>query len=355
VSPLPSTARRRLAALRTYKPGSDASTVAGKLSSNEAPLGPAPAVFHAIARAAHDVNRYPSAAALAAMIAESEGVAAEQVILTNGSDELCYLIATLFIEPGSLVVLSEPSYQIDELVTRVQEGEPVFVSLTAGAHDLAAMADAADGASVIWLPSPHNPTGVATAPDELERFLDAVPETCVVVLDEAYRCYVDPEFRPRSIELIAEHPNLIVQRTFSKSYALAGLRLGCGFGSPETIEALNGLRPPFNVNAAAIAAGEAALASPDWRDYGVALVRRERARLQRTLSELGFEFFPSQANFVTFKASDRARLHQELAAAGLVARDGADLGFPGWIRASIGAPPEMATLRAVLARHKETA
>jgi histidinol-phosphate aminotransferase len=344
-----------MAPLRAYQPGAAASTAAGKLSSNEAPLGPAPAVRQAIARAAHDVNRYPSSAEFATAIAQRAGLGEAQVILTNGSDELCYLIATLCIEPGARVVLSEPSYQIDELVTRLHEGEAVFVPLCGGAHDLEAMADAAAGADLVWLPTPHNPTGVAVAPAELGRFLDAVPESCAVVIDEAYRAYVDPAMRADTLGLIARHPNLIVQRTFSKSYALAGLRLGCGFGSTEVITALNALRPPFNVNAAAIAAGLAALQSPAWRDYGVELVRRERARLERTLTKLGFEFFPSQANFVTLRTADRERLHEELEAAGLVARDGADLGFPGWIRVSIGAAPEMAVLRSVLATHKEAA
>jgi histidinol-phosphate aminotransferase len=251
-------------------------------------------------------------------------------------------------------VLSEPSYQIDELVTRIQQGEPVLVPLVDGAHDLDAMAEAADGAAVLWLPTPHNPTGVATEPGALVEFLRLVPESCIVVIDEAYRSYVDPDRKPHTLGLLAAHPNVIVQRTFSKSYALAGLRLGCGFGSPELIGALNGLRPPFNVNAAALAAGLAALDSPDWRDYGVELVRRERARLETTLSDFGFRYFPSQANFVTFQAPDNDRLHQELLAQGLVARDGDDLGLPGWIRVSIGAPPEMAVLRSVLRQHKES-
>jgi histidinol-phosphate aminotransferase len=354
VSALPAVARRRIASLRAYQPGAAARTAAGKLSSNESPLGPSPAVRLAIANSAHDVNRYPSSLELACVIARRAGLESEQVILTNGSDELCYLIATLFIEPGARVVLSEPCYQIDELVTRVHQGERLAVPLRDGAHDLDAMADAADGAAVVWLPTPHNPTGVATEPAELERFLGRVPESCIVVIDEAYRAYVDQARRADTFALLAEHPNVIAQRTFSKSYALAGLRLGCGFGSREVIGALNGLRPPFNVNTTALAAGLAALGSPEWRDYGVALVRRERARLERTLSELGFAFFPSQANFVTFTTDDNERLHAELLARGLVVRDGSDLGFPGWIRVSIGAPPEMAVLRAVLTDHKES-
>jgi histidinol-phosphate aminotransferase len=351
LSPLPAAAQRRLATLRVYRPGASANTAAGKLSSNEAPLGPAPEVRRAIAAAAAGANRYPSSRALARALCAHEGLGEDQLILTNGGDELCYLIATLFIAPGARVVLSDPCYQIDELVSRLAHGEPAFVALRAdGAHDLDAMATHAQDAAVVWLPSPHNPTGVAVDPEALEHFLERVPASCLVVLDEAYRCYVDAARRPESERLIAEHPNLIVQRTFSKAYALAGLRLGYGIGSPELITALNRIRPPFNVNAAAIAAARAALGNLAWRDYCVELVRRERERLHETLTELGIEHFPSQANFVTLRPHDLVRLEQALLEAGLVARDGADLGFPGWLRVSIGAPPEMATLRAVMRR-----
>lgn len=349
VSTLPAAAQRRLASLRTYQPGSPASTAAGKLSSNEAPLGPAPGVRRAIAAAAEHASRYPAIEPLARALARYEGVNEDQLVVTNGSDELCYLIATLFIEPGARVVLSDPCYQIDELVSRLQQGQPVFVPLRDdGGQDLEAMASQAGDAAVLWLPTPHNPTGVAVEPDELERLLQRVPSTCLVVLDEAYRCYVDADLRPDSNRLVQEHPNLIVQRTFSKSHALAGLRLGYGIGSPELVAALNGIRPPFNVNLAAIEAARAAIESLDWRDYAVELVRRERNRLERTLTELGIAYFPSQANFVTLQTADLGLLQGALRSAGLVARDGADLGFPGWLRVSIGAPPEMATLRTVL-------
>lgn len=351
VSVLPAAVQRRLATLRAYQPGAAATTAAGKLSSNEAPLGPAPGVLSALAAAAASVNRYPSSGSLARTLASNEGIDEDQLILTNGSDELCYLIATLFIEPGARVVLSDPCYQIDELVSRLAHGEPAFVALQAdGGHDLEAMATHAQDAAVLWLPSPHNPTGVAVHPAQLTQFLHSVPSSCLVVLDEAYRCYVDVGLRSESERLIAEHPNLIVQRTFSKAYALAGLRLGYGIGSTDVIAALNGIRPPFNVNAAAIAAAHAALQNPAWRDYAVELVRRDRDRLQETLVELGIEHFHSQANFVTLRPHDLVGLKQALSDAGLVARDGADLGLQGWLRVSIGAPPEMATLRAVMRR-----
>lgn len=353
MSPLPALLDERLAELPTYQPGRSALRADGKLSSNEAPLGPSPRVRAALAAAAHVAHRYGSDARLRSELARRCGVEGEGVVLTNGSDELCYLIGTLFIEPGAQVVLSEPCYRIDEIATRLHLGHPVFVPLLAGDHNLEAMAAACEGAAVVWLPSPHNPTGTAVDPDRLRRFLAEVPRDCLVVLDEAYRAYVDPERRPDVAALLATNPNLIVQRTFSKAYALAGLRLGYGLGSRDLIAALTRARAPFSVNVAALAAAEAALEDVAWRDYTVDLVRRERTRLESTLHRLGYPYHPSQANFVTVRPPDPARLHVQLAGERIAVRDGGELGLPGWVRISIGAPPQMALVRRLLAQHME--
>jgi histidinol-phosphate aminotransferase len=346
-------AERRLAGIRRYQPGRGAAGHAGKLSSNEAPLGPSPSVRAAVATAGGGAGRYASSEPVRRALAARLGCDVDHLVLTSGSDELCYLLATLFVGDGDRVVLSRPCYQIDELVTRAHRGTPVFVDLRDGRHDLEAMAAAAHDAAVLWLPSAHNPTGTVVDAAALERLLADVPETCLVVLDEAYRAYVDPDRRPDVAALLAEHPNLVVQRTFSKAYALAGLRVGYGLGSPALVSVLNAIRPPFNINSVAVEAALAALAAPAWRDFGVELVRRERARLQAHLAALGFAFFESQANFVTAEIPGAEELQERLAAHGLVVRDGADLGLEGWIRISIGAPPQMAVVRAVLTEHKE--
>jgi histidinol-phosphate aminotransferase len=349
VADYPEVARERSAPFPGYRPGRAARDPAGKLSSNEAALGPAPAVLAAIGRVAPQAHRYPDAGPLRRLIAAEAGLAPERVIVTNGSDELCYLVASLFVEPGAKVVLSEPCYQIDELVSRLYRGVVAPVRVRAdGGQDLEAMRRHSQDASLVWLPTPHNPTGVAADPDELELFLDGVPPSCLVVLDEAYRAYVDPDRRPRVRALLRRHPNLIVQRTFSKDYALAGLRVGYGLADPAVIEAIERIRPPFSVNAVAIAAAEVAVRHRAWRDYGVELAVRERRELEATLSQLGVTYFPSQANFVTFRPSDPDALLARLFEAGLAVRDGADLGLPGWLRVSIGTPPAMARLRAVL-------
>jgi histidinol-phosphate aminotransferase len=180
------------------------------------------------------------------------------------------------------------------------------------------------------------------------RAVEVTTGSCLVVLDEAYRSYVAPELRPSTVRLVTRYPNLLAQRTFSKSYALAGARIGYGFGSREVIEALKQIKPPFNVGSISLAAARAALDSGAWRDYTVDLVCRERERFERTLVTLGIEHYPSQANFVTVRFDDLDRLQRALAGAGLSVRDGADLGMPGWVRISVGTPAVMAELRAIL-------
>ncbi|HEY2654355.1 MAG TPA: histidinol-phosphate transaminase [Solirubrobacteraceae bacterium] len=346
---LPDIARMRTIAFAGYRPGKPATTPAGKLSSNESALGPAPGVNEAVAVAMRDAHRYPDLRPLRRMVAAQERMPEDAVVVTNGSDELCYLLASLFVEPDAKVVLSDPCYQIDAVVTRLYRGRPEFVPLRAdGGQDLDAMLAHAQDAKLVWLPTPHNPTGIAVGPDELHGFLEAVPSACLVVLDEAYRAYVDGDRRPAVPELLGRYSNLIVQRTFSKDYALAGLRIGYGLGDPAVIDAIERIKPPFSVSATAIAAAQAALARVAWRDYGVELAVRERRRLEATLDELDVTYFPSQANFVTLTTPHLERLARALHEAGLVIRDGSDLGLPGWVRISVGSPPAMARLRAVL-------
>jgi histidinol-phosphate aminotransferase len=305
-------------------------------------------VLEAVAAALATLNRYPEQGAAVDALCTYVGVAPDRLVLTNGSDELCYLVADLLLGPGSVAVVGEPCYQIDATASILSGATLRRVPLLPdGGHDLDAMAGACTGASVVWLPSPHNPTGAACDPARLGRFLAEVPEDCLVVLDEAYRAFCDPEVRPDVLGLLASHPNLLVQRTLSKDWALAGIRVGYGIGPPPLVEALSRARPPFSVNALALAAVEAGAAGEHWRAMSVAMVRRERSRLERALSSLGVEFFPSQANFVTARL-DLERVGPALSSSGTVVRPGADLGIPGWARISIGWPPQMAVLRGAL-------
>ena len=351
VEPMPGIVENATARVRdvpVYRPGRPSpGPEAGKLSSNEAPLGPSPEVQAAIASSLRRVNRYPEPARAADTLARYAGVSPERLILTNGSDELCYLVATLFLGPGRVAVVGDPCYQIDATASLVSGASVRRVPLRHGAHDLAAMAEAATGAAVVWLPSPHNPTGVACDPAELGAFLSEVPEDCLVVLDEAYRAFADPEVRPDVDSLLARHPNFLVQRTLSKDFALAGLRVGYGLASAPLVAALSRARPPFSVNLLALAAIEAAVAGEAWRAMSVARARHERRKLEEALGRVGAEYFPSQANFVTARL-DLDTLAPALAASGTVVRSGADLGLPGWARISVGWAPQMAVLRSLL-------
>jgi histidinol-phosphate aminotransferase len=343
-----SDALRRVAHLPAYQPGRPSpGPAAGKLSSNEAPLGPAPAVRRAIARAGGHANRYPELAESVELIAAHLGVPPGRLLLANGSDELCYLIASLFLRPGSVAVLGEPCYQIDAAVSLLAGATLRRVPLAAGRHDLVEMTKAASDAAVVWLPSPHNPTGAAVDAAELQGFLDEVPGECLVVLDEAYRAYADPQARPDSLALLDRYPNLLLQRTLSKDWALAGLRVGYAIAAEPIIGALTRIRAPFSVNSIAVAAIKAALGELAWHDMSVARVREERRRLEAELARLGIEHFPSQANFVTARIG-HAAIAPALHAAGLTVRDGADLGIPGKVRISVGWAPQMAILRGVL-------
>ncbi|MBN8870145.1 MAG: aminotransferase class I/II-fold pyridoxal phosphate-dependent enzyme [Solirubrobacterales bacterium] len=348
------TAQRRTGSIRRYQPGRAADGGdAGKLSSNEHPLGPSPAAMKAICASAPEVHRYVTSEELRGAIAEQEGLDPGRVVVTNGSDELCYLTAMLTTGPGSPVILSEPCYQIDELVTRLHEAEPRYVPLKDGGHDLDAMAEASQGATLCWLPTPHNPTGRAVTAQDLESFLDRVSDGCVVVLDEAYRSFAGSDFVADTRELLDRHPNLLIQRTLSKAHGLAGLRVGYGLGPAGLIGMIDAAKPPFNVNVVALNAALASLRDPAWAEYGIDLVRKERERFEDFLTDRGIRHWPSEANFVTLTVEDTDRLQAELARDGVAVRDGDDLGLPGYLRVSIGRPPEMAVVRGAIERFQE--
>jgi len=337
-------AARRVVGLPTYRPGKPSTgSAAGKLSSNESPLGAGPSVSDALRAAAGHPHRYPDDSATRHRLAAELGVTQSQLLLTNGSDELCYLIAQMFLAPGKRAVLGDPCYAIDNTVSLLSGADVVRVPLVRGAHDLRAMAAAAIDASALWLPSPHNPTGVAVSHGELVLFLREVPADCLVVLDQAYHAFSSPGTSPDVAALLAQFPNLLVQRTMSKDWALAGLRVGYAIAAPEIIGPLSAIRPPFSVNSFALAGLSAAVGQPAWQAMSVARVREGRALLQAELDSLGVEYYPSEANFVLVHI-DHSELAPYLLEAGLSVRSGADLGMPGWIRITIGWAPTMATL-----------
>ncbi|MGH3030829.1 MAG: pyridoxal phosphate-dependent aminotransferase [Gaiellaceae bacterium] len=346
----------RITGIDAYRPGratfGELPDQPGKLSSNENVYGPAPAAAKAVAALTGTrVARYPDGAPFRSALAAQVGVGPESLVLTNGSDELCALVAQLVVEPGDAVVVGDPCYRVDEIVSLAARARLERVPLWEGVHDLDAMAAAARAAKLVWLPNPHNPTGTTVDPAVLATFLERVPSETLIVLDEAYRDYADEERHPDALALLARHANLLLQRTLSKAAGLAGLRVGYAIAHPRLIAALDAVRAPFNVNQAALAAAEASLAEEPYRRYTIGLIRRERARLEAELSVLGVSFFASQANFVTVASgAGTEALHGELAGQGIVVRDGSDLGFPGHVRITVGAPAQMLLVRRALRR-----
>ena len=329
-----------------YQPGGAvAGEPSGKLSSNESPLGPGPQVIAAIEAVAPEAHIYRTSDGLRQVIAEQLDVTADRVIVTNGSDEVCYLVAAALLAEGDRVVLSDPPYRINEIVSVLNRAELIQVPIRDGGHDLAALASAAQRASLVWLPTPHNPTGVALSREGLDHFLEAVPEGCWVVLDEAYRDFLPSGQRPDALRLLGRHPNLLVQRTLSKSAGLAGVRVGFAVGSRNVIAALERLRAPFNVNAVAIAAAEASIKHPVWGEYAVSRVRRQRESFEVFLESLGVEYLPSQTNFVALVPRSIDAAMAALGSRGISVRKGSDLGMPGWIRVTIGSAPRMQLVR----------
>ena len=301
--------RDDLASLPSYVPGRNIPG-AIKLASNEVAAGPLPSVQAVIARAAASVNRYPdfAAGALIERIAAAAGVEPDHVAVGCGSVSLCQqLIQATVTAHGDEVLFGWRSFEAYPIITHVVGATPVMVPLTPehGLDPEAMAAAVTDRTRVIFVCNPNNPTGSVWRRPELERFLAAVPESVVVALDEAYREFVtDPEV-PDGLTLLAGRPNLVVLRTFSKAYGLAGLRVGYAIAAPELIDPLRKVGIPFSVNAIAQAAAVASLDAADELLARCGQVCGERERVRAALRSVGFEVPPSQGNFVWLPLGER--------------------------------------------------
>ena len=311
-----------------------------RLSANENPLGPSPRVVEVVRREAARVHLYPDggSTALREALGRRLRVSAAQVVVGNGADELIGLVALAALDPGDEIVVPEPSFEPYTTAALIA-GAAIRPSPLAGYEtDLDDVRARVTGRTkAVVLCSPHNPATTIIRRRPLEAFLDALgDDPPLVVIDEAYHDFVDdPEF-PDALALLARFPRLIVLRTFSKIAALAGLRVGYAIAAPDTIDRLDRVRAPYNVNRVGQAAALAALDDEAHAARTRALVLEERAVLSAGLRRLGFPVAPSQANFLLVRvpAADQAR--QRLLRAGLLVRDGAAVGFPGHLRISIG-------------------
>jgi len=350
------TARPAVQALPAYKPGRNPADLAReigvdravKLASNEVAFPPLPAVVQAIAAAAGETNRYPDngAVVLTRALADRYGVEPGQVATGCGAVTVCQQLAQAFNDPGSSIAFAWRSFEMYPLLAQVAGARAVQVPLTPGrpggpadTHDLDALAAAVDETTrLVFVCNPNNPTGTAVRRAELERFLDTVPATTLVVLDEAYREFVTDPDVPDGLELMRGRPNVAVLRTFSKAWGLAGLRVGYLLAEdPAVAEAVRKTNVPFSVSSLAQAAAVAALASEDEVRARCAAVVTERDRLTAALRERGLDVADSQANFVWLPVGEQtAGLAAALEARAVITRPFAGEG----LRVTVGSPDE---------------
>lgn len=314
-----------------------------KLASNENPLGMSPKARQAVEAALSGVERYPDQFDLIAKVAGKAGVAASQVVLGNGSNDVLDLIARVFLAPGRSAVFAQHAFAVYPLATLSTGAELIPVPAKNYGHDLAAMQSAIrPDTRIVWIANPNNPTGNFLPYAEVRAFLESVPKNVIVVLDEAYNEYIPPEARVDTATWIGDFPNLVVCRTFSKIYGLAGLRVGYALASIEVADLMNRVRQPFNVNNLALAGAIAALDDTDFLTASYTLNRSGMTQIVTALERLKLEYIPSYGNFVTFRAGDAARVNQQLLRQGVIVRPIAGYGLPEWLRVTIGTEAENA-------------
>ena len=315
-----------------------------KLASNENPLGMSPKAKNAAMQALVNGTRYPDGAAQVVREAAAvfAGVSPDEVIVGNGSDEILGLIARTVLAPGDRCVYSQYSFSVYELSAQECAAQCVEVPAKDFHVDLDGLLAATDvNTRLIYITNPNNPTGLPLEPAALFNFLERVPEKCVVVLDEAYTDFMDEKLRTDSFAWVKKFPNLLVTRTFSKAYGLAGLRAGFGVANKELIEMMNRIRPPFNMNSAAQAAAVAALEDQAFLKTVVDSNTKERARLAAFFDELGLDQLPSQANFIMARVGPKAaEINEAMLRRGVILRPLKSYGLPEYMRISVGSREE---------------
>jgi histidinol-phosphate aminotransferase len=324
-----------------------------KLASNENPRGIGPRTRAAIERAIGDVARYPDGNGheLKDALARRYGVDLSQIVLGNGSNDVLELVALAFLGPGRAAVYSQHAFAVYPLATQARGARGIVVPAADYGHDLAAMARAVDDETcVVWIANPNNPTGTLAAPDALEAFVRRLPERVIVVIDEAYNEYLPADLRTDTVKWIKRHPNLVVTRTFSKAYGLAGLRVGYALAHPSVADVMNRVRQPFNVNSVALAAATAALEDMEFVARSYAGNLQGLRQLREGAAHLGLEFIPSVANFLTIRVGKAAEIYKRLLKRGVIVRPvGGGYELPEHLRVTVGTEEENERFLAALA------
>ncbi len=317
-----------------------------KLASNENCLGPSPKALDGIRKNLKNINRYPDASSfyLKKKVAKFVGVKEGNIIFGNGSDEIIVLAAKAFLNDGDEVIISHPTFLIYEIASQVQDAKVRFVSSKADfRYDLKAMSEAVtEKTKMVFIANPDNPTGTYVNKKELNGFLERLPDSLIVFLDEAYFEFANYSFKdyPNGIDYLAKR-NVIVGRSFSKAYGLAGLRIGYGVSTPEIIDYLERVREPFNVNSLAQAAALAAIDDKAFLKKTLLHVEREKEFLYSAFREMNLEYIKSATNFILLNVKDDCKaLFNKLLKRGVVVRDMKPWGLDSHIRVTIGTRKE---------------
>ena len=322
-----------------------------KLASNENPLGISPKAQMAIDEALHTIARYPDGNSfeLRKAVSEKFGVANNQIVFGNGSNDILELAARAFLHAGCEAIYSQHAFAVYPLVTQAVSATGVVVPAKNYAHDLDGFLKVITPKTrLIFIANPNNPTGTLLTKDALRAFIHAVPANILIVLDEAYDEYLSTENKSEAINWLAEFDNLIISRSFSKAYGLAGLRIGFGLMHADIADMLNRVRQPFNVNSIAQAAAVASLADEDFVARSYAANQAGMAQITQGLTQLGLEYIPSYANFVSFKVANATQVNQQLLQKGVIVRPIANYEMSEYLRVSIGLFSENAKFLTVL-------
>ena len=350
-------------AITPYQPGKPISALARemglseqgiiKLASNENPLGMSPRGRQAMLDATADVARYPDGGgfALKSALCRRFGVQMSQIVLGNGSNDVLDIAARAFLGPGRSAVYAQHAFAVYPIATLTVGARGIEVPAIAFGHDPDGMRAAiVPDTRIVFIANPNNPTGTFVFGPALERFLASVPDDVLVVLDEAYNEYLEPEVRYDSVAWLARFPNLVISRTFSKIYGLAGLRVGYALAHPDVADLMNRVRQPFNVGSLGLAAAEAALADDDFIRRSFELNSLGMKQLVSGFERLGIDYIPSYGNFVTFVAGDAPAVNDRLLREGIIVRPIGGYGMPKHLRVSIGLEHENARFLAALER-----
>jgi histidinol-phosphate aminotransferase len=341
-------ARKGILKITSYVPGKSIEEVQKefgtkkwvKLASNENLLGPSPKAINAIRKELSKIYLYPEGPctilrkALAKKFAIPEGM----VVISNGADNLILMIANAFVNEGEEVVMADPTFSVYTNVTQIMGGRPVKVKLKNFTHDLDTMLRRVNRKTkLVFICNPNNPTGTTVSLEAFNYFLSRLPQHVLVVLDEAYGDFVEDAFYPNGLDYIREREQVIVLRTFSKVYGLAGLRIGFALGREDLVDCLYQVRDPFPVHRLAQVAAVAALNDEDHAIRSIQLVYQGKRYLYKELDRLGLFYVPSQANFIFIDfEKDSGEIFQALLKEGVIIRPGKVWGYPTFTRVTIG-------------------